>query len=47
MTTETIIYLISHAILTIGALFGFFIKVEHRITRLETKMENFEKTCRS
>jgi len=38
-----LIYLIFHAIITVGAIFGFFLRIEHRITRLETKVENMEK----
>lgn len=43
MTTEIIIYLVSHAILTLGAGITFLLRIEHRLTRLETKMENLEK----
>jgi len=43
MTTEIIIYLISHALVTIGAIFIFFLRIEHRLTKVETKVENMEK----
>jgi hypothetical protein len=42
MTTEIIIYLVSHAIVTLGTGITFLLRIEHRLTRLETKMENFE-----
>ena len=42
MNIETITYLLSHAIITLGAVFGFLLRIEHRITRLETKMESLE-----
>jgi len=45
MTTE-LGYLIIHGISTMVAIFVFFIRIEHRLTRLETKMENFEKRFR-
>jgi hypothetical protein len=32
------IYLVAHAITTLGALAGFFIRNEHRITKLETSL---------
>jgi hypothetical protein len=41
MTVE-FIYLLIHGVSTLLALVTFFIRIEHRITRLETKMENFE-----
>jgi len=44
MNTETIIYLVSHAIITLGAGITFLLRIEHRLTRLETKMENIEKS---
>jgi len=43
MNTETIIYLVSHALFTIGAIFIFFLRIEHRLTKVETKIENLEK----
>lgn len=39
----TIIYLVSHAVVTIGAGITFLLRIEHRLTKLETKVENFEK----
>ena len=42
MTTEVIIYLVFHAILTIGGGITFLLRIEHRLTKLETKMENVE-----
>jgi hypothetical protein len=43
MSYEAIIYLAFHALVTIGAIFTFFLRIEHRLTRVETKVENFEK----
>lgn len=43
MNIETIIYLVFHAVITLGAGITFLLRIEHRLTRLETKMENFEK----
>lgn len=43
MSLELIIYLAFHALITIGAIFVFFLRIEHRLTRVETKVENFEK----
>jgi len=43
MSTEILIYLVIHGVFTIGAIFAFFMKIEHRLTRVETKIENFEK----
>jgi hypothetical protein len=36
-------YIGLHGLTTIGAVLTFLIRIEHRLTRLETKMENFEK----
>jgi len=49
MTAEMIVYLVSHAIITIGVGITFLLRIEHRLTRLETKMENIEKIqkCRT
>ena len=44
MDQITIIYLVSHAAVTVGAGIAFLLRIEHRLTRLETKMENFEKS---
>jgi uncharacterized membrane protein YqgA involved in biofilm formation len=43
MTTELTTYLIIHGVVTIGAIFGFFLRIEHRLTKVETKMELLEK----
>lgn len=43
MSIIEIVYLIVHGIATLGILMAFFIRIEHRLTRVETKMENFEK----
>jgi len=43
MSLEAFFYLGFHAALTIGAVFIFFVRIEHRITRVETKIEDFEK----
>jgi len=37
------VYLLMQAKITVGSLIGFLIRNEHRLTRLETKMENIEK----
>ena len=37
------IYLLFHAIITLGAIITFLLRVEARIVRLETKMEYIEK----
>jgi len=36
-------YLAIHGILTLGLVVGFLIRIEHRLTRLETKVENLER----
>lgn len=46
MMESLYIYLGIHGISTIGAIFVFFLRIEHRLTRVETKMENFEKRFR-
>lgn len=38
------IYMALHAIVTIGAIITFLLRLEARIVRLETKMEYIEKT---
>lgn len=38
-------YLIIHGLTTLGALIIFLLRVEHRITRLETLPEVTEKRC--
>jgi hypothetical protein len=43
MNNLELTYLIVHGISTIGGLFVFLLRVEHRITRLETKVELMEK----
>jgi len=43
MTTEPLVYLVIHATITIGGAFAFFLRIEHRLTRLETKVENLER----
>ena len=43
MSNLEIIYLLIHGISTLGVLFMFFLRIEHRLTRVETKMENIEK----
>ena len=43
MTFELSVYLLIHAIVTIGALITFLLRQEHRLTRIETKMEYIEK----
>ena len=43
MSFELIVYLVIHAVITIGSIFGFFLRIENRLTRVETKVENFEK----
>lgn len=35
----TEIYLVIHGITTVGAIVGFFIRNEHRITKLETTLD--------
>jgi len=47
MNTIEIVYLIVHGVATLGVVFTFFLRIEHRLTRVETKMENFEKRCRA
>lgn len=42
MNDQLIIYLIIHGITTVGSTVVFLIRNEHRITRLETKLENLE-----
>jgi len=46
MSTIEIIYLVIHGAATVGAIFVFFLRIEHRLTRVETKVENFEKRFR-
>jgi len=43
MSIETILYMALHGVTTIGAIIVFIIKIEHRLTKLETKMEQVEK----
>jgi prefoldin subunit 5 len=38
------VYLLIHAITTIGTGITVLLRIEHRLTRLETKMENLEKS---
>lgn len=46
MTLEIIVYLISHAVITLGTGITFLLRIEHRLTRLETKMETIEKNAK-
>jgi hypothetical protein len=46
MTLEIIIYLVFHAVITLGAGITLLLRIEHRLTRLETKMENIEKNAK-
>jgi len=43
LSTAILTYLAAHAVIIIGALFTFALKIERRLTRLETKVEQFEK----
>jgi hypothetical protein len=44
MNTELLIYLAIHGTATVGSLVAFMVRNEHRITRIETKLENLEKS---
>ena len=37
------VYLLIHGTMTVGLLVGFLIRNEHRLTRLETKLEDHER----
>lgn len=37
------LYLLIHGTITVGSLIGFLIRNEHRLTKLETKLENHER----
>lgn len=43
MSNLELIYLAIHGMATLGAILIFVLRIEHRITRLETKMEYIEK----
>lgn len=44
LTTSIIAYLIIHGISTIGAIIIFLIRNEHRITKLETSLDNLKQS---
>jgi hypothetical protein len=46
MSIEIIVYLVSHAVITLGTGITFLLRIEHRLTRLETKMENIERNAK-
>ena len=46
-TTAILAYLITHGIITVGAIITFVVRVEHRLTKLETMVDIFIKNLRS
>ena len=42
MNTDLLIYLAIHGTATVGSLVAFMVRNEHRITRIETKLETLE-----
>ena len=47
MTNEILTYLIAHGVITISAIITFVVRVEHRLTRLETMVDMFIKNPRT
>lgn len=43
MQSSIYVYLVLHALTTLGSILALVIRFEHRITRLETKVEHLEK----
>ena len=43
LTTTLLTYLITHGVITIGAIITFVVRVEHRLTKLETMVDIFIK----
>ena len=46
-TTAILTYLITHGIITVGAIITFVVRVEHRLTKLETMVDMFIKNPRT